>query len=36
MSEMCAIAAGQYLETDEPDPLLDQAAGCSNLYDDGQ
>ena len=23
-------------KTDEPDPLLDQAGDCSNLYDDGQ
>lgn len=28
--------AALYLEPDEPDPLLDQAAVCSNLYDDGQ
>ena len=35
---ICPIGADvrQYLEPDEPDPPLDQAADCSNLYDDGQ
>jgi len=28
--------AAYYLEPDEPDTPLDQAAPCSNLYDDGQ
>ena len=28
--------AAKYIEPDEPDPPLDQAVDCSNLYDDGQ